>query len=72
MRPRSQANPIPTWPESPFDRLDLESYLYTGTDRPESTSLAAVEALWRARGAELDPDAAWWAWREWGEPGGGR
>ena len=26
--------------------------------------------VWEAVGHELEPGPAWWAWQEWGEPGG--
>lgn len=62
------------WPENGLDRLDLETYLAYGV--VGGTDLTFVgwpptrcEAIWRARGGELEPGPDWWAWQEWGRPG---
>lgn len=79
MRPRLSADPVPTWPADPFERLDVETWFSCGTVTPGSTSLpdgwslAGLEALWRARGAECEryePALDWAAWERWGKPGG--
>lgn len=72
MQPRSQLDPAPQWPESPFDRLDLETAWSVGpeeADPPDGWSWADVERAWYALGAgfragEFGPGS--YALAEWG------
>jgi hypothetical protein len=75
---RSSAADTPAWPEDPFARLDLETWFGCGIAMigsaalPQGWTLERLEALWRARGADLDPGPDWQAWERWGRPPGAR
>lgn len=72
------------WPETGIERLDLETFFAHGEPffgpigqevpvLPRDWTLARAEAVWRHAGAECErePGPDWWAWQEWGHPGGG-